>query len=70
MSKLPEGRKPLPNEWFVDRANRVIREMTDEERQRAKERAKANRTPYSENKCVSCGNVAATDFCEFCLKEE
>ena len=21
MSKLPEGRKPLPNEWFVDRAN-------------------------------------------------
>ena len=21
MSKLPEGRKPLPNEWFIDRAN-------------------------------------------------
>ena len=21
-------------------------------------------------KCVSCGNVSATDFCEFCLKEE
>jgi hypothetical protein len=20
MSKLPEGRKPLPNEWFIDRA--------------------------------------------------
>ena len=50
--------------------------MTDEERQRAKERAKANSTPssknhpYSENKCVSCGNIAATDFCEFCLREE
>lgn len=43
--------------------------MTDEERQRAKERAKAN-NPYSENKCVSCGNIAATDFCEFCLREE
>ena len=47
-----------------------IRPMTEEERQRAKEKAKANSTPYSENKCVSCGNVAATDFCEFCLKEE
>ena len=47
-----------------------ISPMTDEERQRAKERDKANSTPYSENKCVSCGNVAATDFCEFCLKEE
>jgi hypothetical protein len=21
MSKLPEGRKPLPQEWFIDRAN-------------------------------------------------
>jgi hypothetical protein len=21
-------------------------------------------------KCVSCGNTSATDFCEFCLKEE
>lgn len=69
MSKLPEGRKPLPQEWFVDRAN-MISPMTDEERQRAKEKAKSNRTPYSENKCVSCGNVAATDFCEFCLREE
>ena len=47
-----------------------IRPMTDEERQRAKEKEKANCTPYSENKCVSCGNVAATDFCEFCLREE
>lgn len=47
-----------------------IRPMTDEERQRAKEKAEANRTPYSENKCVSCGNIAATDFCEFCLREE
>ena len=23
MAKLPDGRKPLPNEWFVDRANRM-----------------------------------------------
>lgn len=58
-----------PQEWFVDRVSK-IRPMTDEERQRAKERSKVNRTPYSENKCVSCGNVAATDFCEFCLREE
>ena len=58
-----------PQEWFVDRVSK-IRPMTDEERQRAKERSKANRTPYSENKCVSCGTVAATDFCEFCLREE
>ena len=43
MAKIPEGRKPLPNEWFVDRANRVIREMTPEERQRAKEREKLNK---------------------------
>ena len=23
MTKLPEGRKPLPDEWFVDRAKTV-----------------------------------------------
>jgi len=46
-----------------------VRPMTDEERQRAKEKAEAN-NPYSENTCVSCGNIAATDFCEFCLREE
>ena len=43
MAKIPEGRKPLPDEWFVDRANKVIRGMTDEERQRSKEREKANK---------------------------
>jgi hypothetical protein len=44
MSKLPEGRKALPDEWFVDRANNwgQIRPMTDEERNRAKEKEKAN----------------------------
>ena len=47
MAKIPEGRKPLPNEWFVDRANRVIREMTPEERQRAKEREEANKDEES-----------------------
>ena len=42
--KLPEGRTPLPNEWFVDRANQFsgINPMTDEERNRANERAAAN----------------------------
>ena len=44
MTKLPEGRKALPDEWFVDRANNwgQIRPMTDEERNRAKEKEKAN----------------------------
>jgi len=23
MTKLPEGRKPLPDEWFIDRAKRI-----------------------------------------------
>jgi recombinational DNA repair protein RecR len=67
MTKLPEGRKPLPKEWFVDRA-RAITPMTKEERQRAREKAKANM--YGNNKCVSCGNISTGDFCEFCLKEE
>ena len=43
MAKIPEGRKPTPDEWFVDRAKNVIREMTPEERQRAKEREKLNK---------------------------
>lgn len=46
MTKLPEGRKPLPNEWFIDRAERLsgkdIREMDEEERKRASERDSAN----------------------------
>lgn len=46
MTKLPEGRKPLPNEWFVDRAKHIT-PMTDEERKRAIERTKAN----EEDKC-------------------
>ena len=43
-----------------------IRPMTDEEKQRAKEKATANRW----HKCKSCGGPAASDWCEFCLKEE
>ena len=27
-------------------------------------------TTEKPQKCVSCGNIAATDFCEFCLREE
>jgi hypothetical protein len=38
MSKLPEGRKPLGNEWYRDK----IRAMTWEERQRAKEKEQSN----------------------------
>ena len=40
MAKLPEGRKALPDEWFVDRANNwgQIRPMTHEERNRAREK--------------------------------
>jgi len=40
-----------------------VRPMTDEERQRSKEREEAN-------KCVSCESPAASDFCDFCLNEE
>lgn len=46
MSKLPEGRKPLPNEWFIDKANilagKDIRNMDEDERQRAKEKEEKN----------------------------
>ena len=55
MSKLPEGRKPLPNEWFIDRAK--ILQPEPKEKQKWK-------------KCVSCGGPALNDFCGFCLEEE
>ena len=42
MSKLPEGRKPLPDEWFIDKAKQIS-PMTEEERKRAKEKEKANK---------------------------
>ena len=44
MTKLPEGRKSLPNEWFVDRANNwnQISPMTDDERRRAIEKELSN----------------------------
>lgn len=38
MSKLPEGRKPLDNEWYSNK----IRAMTEEERQRAKQKEQCN----------------------------
>jgi len=58
-AKLPEGRTPLSDDWFREKAAafsfdeygfygenngplKDIRPMTDEERQRAAERAKAN----------------------------
>ena len=53
MTKLPEGRKALPDEWFIDRANNwdrsdtekknTIRDMTDEERSRSKQREQMNK---------------------------
>jgi hypothetical protein len=42
MTKLPEGRKPIADEWFVDRAKKIT-PMTPEERQRAKEKEEANK---------------------------
>ena len=66
MTKLPDGRKPLPDEWFIDRAAKIT-PMSDEERQRGKEKQKANRAL---SKCVSCGGPAQSDFCGFCLEEE
>jgi hypothetical protein len=38
MTKLPEGRKPLGNQWYRDK----IRAMTKEERQAAKEKEQQN----------------------------
>jgi recombinational DNA repair protein RecR len=42
-----------------------IRPMTREERQRAKEKEKANT-----GKCVSCGAPTHNEWCDFCLREE
>ena len=42
-----------------------IRDMTKEERQRAKEKEKANT-----RKCLSCGGPAKNEWCEFCIQEE
>ena len=44
MTKLPEGRKALPDEWFVDRANNwgQISPMSDAERNRAREKELSN----------------------------
>ena len=58
MNKIPEGRKKLPDEWFIDRAKAIqpdnewpqvddftdIRPMTKEERQRAKEKEEQNKS--------------------------
>jgi hypothetical protein len=49
----------------LDRSN--IRPMTDEERQRAREKHQANQS----RKCVSCGGPTVNDdWCSFCLEEE
>lgn len=47
----------------------ALRDMTPEERKRSLERAAKN-SLYGTNKCVSCGNTSAGDFCDFCLNEE
>jgi len=44
MTKLPEGRKPLENEWYRDK----IRAMTKEERQASKEKEQCNDSSNSE----------------------
>ena len=46
-AKLPEGRTPLSDDWFREKAAAFrfddIRPMTDEERQRSKEREQTNK---------------------------
>ena len=54
-----------PQEWFVDRVQH-IRPMTNEERQRSKEREEANKL----QKCVSCGGPSSGNWCGFCIEEE
>ena len=45
---------------------RVIRVMTEEERQASKDRDKKN----SWRKCAICGNASKGTWCGFCLEEE
>tara|TARA_R100001440_G_scaffold21171_1_gene34998 strand:- start:12417 stop:12578 length:162 start_codon:yes stop_codon:yes gene_type:complete len=45
-----------------------IRPMTEEERQRAKEKEAYNTVGF--NLCVSCGCPTPNTWCEFCLMEE
>ena len=45
----------------------MIKQMTDDERQRDKKKDEANK----ERKCVSCGGPTVNDdWCSFCLEEE
>tara|TARA_B110000503_G_scaffold121788_1_gene185701 strand:+ start:6091 stop:6267 length:177 start_codon:yes stop_codon:yes gene_type:complete len=55
------------NEWPMEADFTDIRPMTHEERQRAREKEKANNNIKS---CVSCGNPAKDVWCHFCMGEE
>ena len=56
MTKLPEGRKPLPNEWFIDRANAMQPEPKEEKKLK--------------NNCMRCHNPAEYYLCDFCLEDK
>ena len=51
---------------MIQKYRKDIRPMTDEERQRAREKDERNTL----GKCVSCGCPTPNTWCEFCLNEE
>ena len=54
MAKLPEGRKPLPNEWFIDRA----KILQPDEPKKDKKCVSCGGPAHND------------DWCSFCLEEE
>jgi len=54
--------------YMIQEYKKDIRPMTEEERQRAKEKEAYNTVGF--NLCVSCGCPTPNTWCEFCLMEE
>ena len=56
MAKLPEGRKALPDEWFIDRAKIMQPEPKEEKKLK--------------NSCLQCDGPAEYYLCNFCLEDK
>jgi hypothetical protein len=65
-NKMTDDNWPLESDFTDVLWNNKIKEMTDEEKNRAKVREQSNGlTP-----CVSCGVPTKETWCSFCLNEE
>ena len=65
-NKMTDDNWPLESDFIDVLWNNKIKEMTDEEKNRAKVREQSNGlTP-----CVSCGVPTKETWCSFCLTEE